>query len=84
MGTVKSLMPAHVLSNAFNHLPEMGTMGSHFRACCLLETTTNRFYIRTVPSLPNESSWPVRRTVAQNTHNTQNPKIEGQRPMAFS
>lgn len=56
MGTVQSLVPAHVWSNAFNYLREMGTVGTHFRACCLLETTTNRFYIRTVPTLPNEGS----------------------------
>jgi hypothetical protein len=60
------------LINGFNTLREMGTVGTVFHACCLLETTTIRFLIRTVPIVPNEGFRPVGRMVPQNTHNTQN------------
>src|SRR5437016_2539415 len=40
------------LGFAVNVIEGMGGVGTVFRACCLLETTTITFPIRTLPSLP--------------------------------
>ena len=50
MGIVWISVPAHDQANRFS----MGTLGTVFRACRRLpETTTFRFYIRTMPTAPN-------------------------------
>src|ERR1035437_4578501 len=43
---------AHSPATRFNELAILGTGGTVFHACCLLETTTNAFHIRMLPSVP--------------------------------
>jgi len=43
---------AHYQATRFNELARLGTVGTVFHACCLLETTTNAFHIRMMPSAP--------------------------------
>lgn len=43
---------AHSQATKFNELARLGTVGIVFHACCLLETTTNAFHIRMMPSAP--------------------------------
>src|SRR5450759_3899062 len=43
---------AHSQATRFNELARLGTVGTVFHACCLLETTTNAFHIRMLPSAP--------------------------------
>jgi hypothetical protein len=62
MGIVWILIPAHDQANRFKAVASLGTVGTVFRACRRLpETTTFRFYIRTMPTAPNvrDSSVPV-------------------------
>jgi len=62
MGIVWISIPAHDQANRFKALTSLGTVGTVFRACRRLpETTTFRFYIRTMPIAPNvrDSSVPV-------------------------
>jgi hypothetical protein len=54
MGIVWIKIPAHDQANRFNAVASMGTLGTVFHACRRLpETTTFRFYIRTMPTVPN-------------------------------
>jgi hypothetical protein len=39
----------------------MGSVGTVFHACCLLETTTNSFHIRTLPNPPDTRLFSSRR-----------------------
>jgi hypothetical protein len=61
MGIVWISVPAHDQANRFNAVASMGTLGTVFPACRRLpETTTFRFYIRTMPNAPNArdvSAW---------------------------
>jgi len=61
MGIVRISVPAHDQANRFNVVANLGAVGTVFRACCRLpETTTSRFYIRTMPTAPNArdvSAW---------------------------
>jgi hypothetical protein len=62
MGIVWISIPAHDQANRFNAVTSLGTLGTVSRACRRLpETTTLRFYIRTLPTVPNvrDSSVPV-------------------------
>src|ERR1019366_4109238 len=43
---------AHSQATGFNELARLGTVGTVFHAWCLLETTTNAFHIRMLPSAP--------------------------------
>src|SRR5450759_4480320 len=43
---------AHSQATRFNKLARLGTVGTVFHACCLLETTTNAFHIRMLPNVP--------------------------------
>src|ERR1039457_1162271 len=43
---------AHSPATGFNELARLGTVGTVFHACCLLETTTNAFHIRRMPNVP--------------------------------
>src|ERR1019366_1242634 len=43
---------AHYQATRFNELAKLGTVGTVFHACCLLETTTNAFHIRRLPNVP--------------------------------
>jgi hypothetical protein len=43
---------AHYQATSFNELARLGTVGTVFHACCLLETTTNAFHIRMLPNSP--------------------------------
>src|ERR1035437_4264662 len=58
---------AHYQPTSFNELARLGTVGTVFHACCLLETTTNAFHIRMLPSAPHTrrcaSSVPITRLV---------------------
>ena len=48
--------PAHDQANRFNAVASLGTLGTVFRVRRRLpETTTFRFYIRTMPIAPNAS-----------------------------
>jgi len=47
-------IPAHDQANRFKAVASLGTVGTVFRVCRRLpETTTFRFYIRTMPNAPN-------------------------------
>src|ERR1035437_6901269 len=48
---------AHSQAIGFNNLARVGTVGTVFHACCLLETTTNDLYIRTLPNVPAGAVW---------------------------
>jgi hypothetical protein len=52
MGTVCIAKSAHNWVCIFTAIHLMGTVGTEFRACCLLETTTIIFPIRMLPSAP--------------------------------
>jgi len=55
MGIAWISIPAHDQANRFNAVPSLGTLGTVFRACRRLpETATLRFYIRTMPTAPND------------------------------
>lgn len=43
---------AHSHATRFNELPTLGTVGTGFHPCCLLETTTVAFHIRMLPNVP--------------------------------
>ena len=45
-------MPAHDWAFILNAIQDLGSVGTVFHACCLLETTTFCFPIRTLPSMP--------------------------------
>ena len=71
MGTVWISVPAHFQTTRFNELARLGTVGTVFHACCLLETTTNAFHIGMLPNSPTGcGSWDRRRTTgtASATH----------------
>jgi hypothetical protein len=52
LGTVWIFDAAHDQAFVFNAIDGMGILGTVFHACCLLETTTNAFHIRTMPMVP--------------------------------
>ena len=43
---------AHNWAFILNTIQVMGSVGTVFHVCCLLETTTFRFHIRTLPMRP--------------------------------
>src|SRR5687768_3513692 len=43
---------ARLDATRFNELAGLGTVGTVFTRCCLLETTTNAFHIRMLPNTP--------------------------------
>jgi hypothetical protein len=52
MGSVWIALPAHDQANRFKAVASLGTVDTVFRVCRLPETTTFRFYIRTMPTAP--------------------------------
>jgi hypothetical protein len=46
---------AHDWAFSFNQIHEMGSVGTVFHACCLLETTTFCFPIRMLPIVPTRA-----------------------------
>ena len=48
---------AHSHATRFNELERLGTVGTVFHPCCLLETTTIAFHIRMLPSAPAGALW---------------------------
>jgi hypothetical protein len=65
-GHVVDFDAAHDWVFILNAIQCMGTVGTVFHACCLLETTTIVFPIRTLPSPPTPAatpSWPIHFTV---------------------
>jgi hypothetical protein len=48
-GQLANCLPAHDLIIQFNELIILGSVGTVIHACCLLETTTTAFHIRTLP-----------------------------------
>ena len=60
MGIVWISIAAHDQVIRFNAVGSLGTLGTVFRACRRLpETTTFRFYIRTMPTAPNARDFSV-------------------------